>query len=68
MTVTTASETRKLGRPVVVTGFAAATSIADDADGTWEGLLRNQSGIGSLDEPFVDDYDLPVRIGGKLTA
>ncbi|KXF53597.1 beta-ketoacyl-[acyl-carrier-protein] synthase II [Rhodococcus sp. SC4] len=68
MTVTTASEMRDTGRPVVVTAFAAITSIADDVDGTWEGLLRNRSGIGVLDEPFVDHYDLPVRIGGKLTA
>ncbi|BAH49480.1 KasA/KasB family beta-ketoacyl-ACP synthase [Rhodococcus opacus] len=68
MTVTTASEIRSAARPVVVTAFAATTSIADDVDGTWEGLLRNRTGISVLEESFVDEYDLPVRIGGKLTA
>ena len=68
MTVTIASGIRSAARPVVVTAFAAATSIAGDIDGTWEGLLRNRTGIGVLEASFVDEYDLPVRIGGKLTA
>ncbi|MEU1980561.1 KasA/KasB family beta-ketoacyl-ACP synthase [Nocardia sp. NPDC019395] len=51
---------------VVVTALAASTSIAGDIDGTWAGLLAGESGIGRLDEPWVREHDLPVRIGGPL--
>jgi beta-ketoacyl ACP synthase len=51
---------------VVVTALAATTSLAGDAETTWKNLLNGESGIDVLDEPFVDEYDLPVRIGGQL--
>jgi len=54
-------------RNVVVTSLAASTSIAGDADATWKGLLAGESGIGTL-SGFVDEYDLPVRIGGVLKS
>ncbi|MEV4128420.1 KasA/KasB family beta-ketoacyl-ACP synthase [Nocardia sp. NPDC049707] len=63
MTVTIASETRPA---VVVTAVAATTALADDIDATWSGLLAGRSGIGMLDDDFVAEYELPVRIGGKL--
>jgi beta-ketoacyl ACP synthase len=48
---------------VVVTSLAATTAIAADVDATWAGLLAGESGIGHLDD---DEYDLPVKIGGRL--
>ncbi|OHV01905.1 3-oxoacyl-ACP synthase KasB [Mycobacterium talmoniae] len=51
---------------VVVTGIAMTTALAADAEGTWKALLDGQSGIRKLDDPFVEEYDLPVRIGGHL--
>jgi beta-ketoacyl ACP synthase len=51
---------------VVVTGIAMTTSLATDAEGTWKALLDGQSGIRKLEDPFVEEYDLPVRIGGHL--
>lgn len=42
------------------------TAVATDADTTWKLLLDSQSGIRTLDDPFVDEYQLPVRIGGHL--
>ncbi len=51
---------------VVVTGIAMTTSVATDADGTWKALLDGRSGIRKLEDPFVEQYDLPVRIGGHL--
>jgi beta-ketoacyl ACP synthase len=51
---------------VVVTGFAMTTALATDADSTWKALLDGQSGIRKLEDPFVEQYDLPVRIGGHL--
>ncbi|MEU0499563.1 KasA/KasB family beta-ketoacyl-ACP synthase [Nocardia sp. NPDC005998] len=51
---------------VVVTSLAATTSIAGDVDATWKGLLNGESGIEELDDPFIEEYELPVRIGGHL--
>jgi beta-ketoacyl ACP synthase len=51
---------------VVVTGVAMTTALATDAESTWRGLLDGQSGIRKLEDPFVEQYNLPVRIGGHL--
>jgi beta-ketoacyl ACP synthase len=51
---------------VVVTAIAMTTALATDADNTWKKLLDGQSGIRKLEDPFVEAYDLPVRIGGHL--
>ena len=51
---------------VVVTGVAMTTSVATDAEGTWKAVLDGQSGIRKLEDPFVEQFDLPVRIGGHL--
>jgi beta-ketoacyl ACP synthase len=62
-----ASLTTGNGLPdVVVTGVAMTTSVATDAETTWKALLDGQSGIRKLEDPFVEEYDLPVRIGGHL--
>lgn len=63
MGVPTATQTT---RNVVVTGMAATTCLAPDLRTTWTELLAGASGIGPLDDDFVAEYDLPVRIGGKL--
>ncbi|CPR02938.1 3-oxoacyl-ACP synthase [Mycobacterium bohemicum DSM 44277] len=51
---------------IVVTGVAATTALAPDIETTWKLLLDGQSGIRKLDDPFVEEFDLPVRIGGHL--
>src|ERR1700690_1008076 len=51
---------------VVVPGIAMTTALASDAETTWKLLLDGQSGIRTLDDPFVEEFDLPVRIGGHL--
>jgi beta-ketoacyl ACP synthase len=51
---------------VVVTGIAMTTALATDAETTWKLLLDRQSGIRTLHDPFVEEFDLPVRIGGHL--
>jgi beta-ketoacyl ACP synthase len=51
---------------VVVTGLAMTTALATDAESTWKKLLDGQSGIRTLEDPFIEEYDLPVRIGGHL--
>ncbi len=51
---------------VVVTGIAMTTALATDAETTWKLLLDSQSGIRTLDDPYIEEFDLPVRIGGHL--
>src|SRR6185437_11482791 len=51
---------------VVVTGFAMTTALATDVENTWKLLLDSQSGIRTLEDPFIERFDLPVRIGGHL--
>ena len=51
---------------VVVTGAAMTTALATDVQGTWKGLLDGQSGIRRLDDEFIDQFAMPVRIGGHL--
>jgi meromycolic acid 3-oxoacyl-[acyl-carrier protein] synthase II len=51
---------------IVVTGIAMTTALATDVETTWKLLQDGQSGIRLLDDPFVEEYDLPVRIGGHL--
>mgnify|MGYP005819307687 FL=1 len=51
---------------VVVTGVAMTTALSPDAEETWKKLQDGQSGIRKLDDPFVERFDLPVRIGGHL--
>ncbi|MGZ8801177.1 MAG: 3-oxoacyl-ACP synthase KasB [Mycobacterium sp.] len=62
-----ASPTTGNGLPdVVVTGIAMTTSIATDAESTWKALLDGQSGIRRLEDPFIEEFGLPVSIGGHL--
>ena len=51
---------------VVVTGAAMTTALATDVQATWKGLLDGQSGIRRLDDEFIDEFAMPVRIGGNL--
>lgn len=46
---------------VVVTGLSMTTALATDAESTWKKLLDGQSGIRTLEDPFIEEYDLPVR-------
>ncbi len=43
-----------------------STPLATDAEGTWRALLDGRSGIREMDDPFIEKYELPVRIGGHL--
>jgi beta-ketoacyl ACP synthase len=51
---------------VVVTGAAMTNALATDVEATWKGLLDGQSGIRRLDDEFLDQFAMPVRIGGHL--
>src|SRR5580658_3995456 len=66
MTTTSSLATGNGFPDIVVTGIAMTSALATDAENTWKLLLDGQSGIRTLDDPFVEEYNLPVRIGGHL--
>lgn len=51
---------------IVVTAISSSTALAADAESTWRALLEGESGIRALDMPFIEEFHLPVRIGGVL--
>jgi beta-ketoacyl ACP synthase len=51
---------------VVITGVALTSALSTDAEETWTGLVDGRSGIRKLSDPFVEELDLPVRIGGQI--
>lgn len=48
--------------------MATATCLGADLATTWDRLVAGESGIGVLTDDFVEENQLPVRIGGRLTA
>ncbi|HVH05679.1 MAG TPA: beta-ketoacyl-ACP synthase II [Myxococcota bacterium] len=51
-------------RRVVVTGLGCVTPLGNDAESTWQALLRGESGVGALEgEEFAP---LPARIAGMV--
>ncbi|MGH3950159.1 MAG: beta-ketoacyl-[acyl-carrier-protein] synthase family protein, partial [Pseudonocardiaceae bacterium] len=53
---------------VVVTGLGATTPLGGDVQSTWDGLLAGRSGVSTLDEEWVEKFDLPVRIAARLAV
>lgn len=53
---------------VVVTGIGATTPIGGTAPETWQALLDGTIGVKPLTEPWVEQYDLPVRIYAPLVV
>ena len=51
---------------VVITGVALTSALSTDAEETWTALVDGRSGIRKLSDPFVEELDLPVRIGGQI--
>lgn len=53
---------------VVVTGIGATTPLGGTAPETWQGMLDGRIGVTSLTAPWVDEFDLPVRIHAPLAV
>jgi beta-ketoacyl ACP synthase len=51
---------------VVITGVALTSALSSDAEETWTALVEGRSGIRKLTDPFVEELDLPARIGGQI--
>ena len=51
---------------VVVTGLGATSPVGGDVPTTWQAMLAGTSGIGHLDDEWVES--LPVKIGGRVAV
>lgn len=59
--------TATAGRPaVVVTALSATTALAADVEESWAALLNGKSGIGPIGDRLIDEFPLPVTIGGLI--
>jgi 3-oxoacyl-[acyl-carrier-protein] synthase II len=54
--------TPNLRKRVVVTGLGTTNPVGGDVASTWEALVKGQSGVRHIDQPWVEN--LPVKIGG----
>ncbi len=52
-------------RRVVVTGLGATTPLGGDVASSWRSLLAGQSGISTLQQDWVEKYELPVTFAGQ---
>lgn len=55
-----------MSQKVVVTGLGATTPIGGDVPTTWNNALKGVSGIGVLEDSWVQEYQLPVYIAGRV--
>ncbi|ROQ41157.1 3-oxoacyl-[acyl-carrier-protein] synthase II [Frondihabitans sp. PhB188] len=53
-------------KKIVVTGIGATTPLGGTFADTWTALLAKESGIRTVDEPWVETYDLPIRFAGSV--
>jgi 3-oxoacyl-[acyl-carrier-protein] synthase II len=51
---------------VVVTGLGTTSPVGGDVSSTWDALVKGQSGVRHLDDPWAED--LPVKIGGRIAV
>lgn len=57
-----------MAQKVVVTGLGATTPIGGDVPTTWEAALAGTSGVGQLNEDWVEQYSLPVNIAARVAV
>jgi 3-oxoacyl-[acyl-carrier-protein] synthase II len=51
---------------VVVTGLGTTSPVGGDVSSTWDALVKGQSGVRHLDDPWADE--LPVKIAGRIAV
>jgi 3-oxoacyl-[acyl-carrier-protein] synthase II len=51
---------------VVVTGLGTTSPVGGDVSSTWDALVKGQSGVRRLDDPWAED--LPVKIAGRIAV
>jgi len=54
-----------LSKKIVVTGIGATTPLGGDARSSWNALLAGESGISTLEQAWVAQYEVPVTFAGQ---
>ena len=54
-----------MSQKIVVTGLGATTPLGGDVHSTWQALLAGESGISTLEQPWVELHQLPVTFAGQ---
>lgn len=52
-------------RRVVITGLGATTPLGGDVTTSWQALLAGESGVATLEQEWVQRYELPVTFAGQ---
>lgn len=64
---TTRSTTRdRDDQRIVVTGMGATTPLGGNVADTWQALLAGQTGVRTLTDGWVEEYQLPVHFAARL--
>ncbi|MCC3332865.1 KasA/KasB family beta-ketoacyl-ACP synthase [Nocardia abscessus] len=53
-------------RSVVVTAVEMSTAVGADTEATWKRLLAGETGIGKVQDPDFERFQVPVDIGGQF--
>lgn len=53
---------------IVVTGLGATTPLAGTAEESWQRLLQGASGASVLEQPWIAEYDIPVKIAAQAAV
>lgn len=53
---------------VVVTGLGAVTPLGDTVQATWDALLAGTPGAHTIDEPWVEEFQLPVTFAARTNT
>ena len=51
---------------IVVTGLGATTPVGGNVTETWEAVLAGRSGVSLMTFPWVETYQLPVKIAATI--
>ena len=54
-----------MSKKIVVTGIGATTPLGGDARSSWNALLAGESGISTLEQAWVAQYEVPVTFAGQ---
>lgn len=54
-----------MAKKIVITGVGATTPLGGDVPSTWTALLGGESGVHTLDHPWVEECHLPVTFAAE---
>jgi 3-oxoacyl-[acyl-carrier-protein] synthase II len=55
-------------RKIVVTGLGATSPLGGNVADSWNALLAGESGARTLEYPWVDEHELPVRFAATVNV